>query len=109
MFFATKTRYATKVHIRVTTTTNLIAGPPNNNFNNNNNNEVQTECPSGTKCVRDDMCDENAVMVSYRVRLTPDQKARRGNLIVSFVPLTIRANTDWGSPDALKEKKHLCH
>ena len=41
-----------------------------------------TECPAGTKCVQDFFCNENAVMVSYRVSLTPEQKKRRGDLIV---------------------------
>ncbi len=45
-------------------------------------NSVQTQCPAGTKCVSDFFCDENAVMVNYRVDLTPAQKQRRGNLLV---------------------------
>ena len=44
--------------------------------------QVVTECPAGTKCVQDFFCNENAVMVSYRVSLTPEQKKRRGDLIV---------------------------
>jgi len=43
--------------------------------------QVVTECPAGTKCVQDFFCNENAVMVSYRVSLTPEQKKRRGDLI----------------------------
>ncbi|TRY77419.1 hypothetical protein TCAL_12433 [Tigriopus californicus] len=56
----------------------------NNNHNNQNfggSSSVQTECPAGTKCVSDFFCDENAVMVSYRVSLTPAQKRNRGNLL----------------------------
>eukprot|EP00095_Tigriopus_kingsejongensis_P008243 maker-scaffold230_size244653-snap-gene-0.16 protein:Tk08243 transcript:maker-scaffold230_size244653-snap-gene-0.16-mRNA-1 annotation:"serine proteinase stubble-like" len=60
----------------------------NNNNNNNNNNpgfggnsNVQTECPAGTKCVGDFFCDENAIMVNYRVDLSPAQKRNRGNLL----------------------------
>ena len=48
-------------------------------------NSVQTECPAGTKCVDDYFCDENAIMVNYRVDLTPAQKRNRGNLLVSTV------------------------
>ena len=44
---------------------------------------VETECPVGTKCVADHFCNENAVMVGYRVDLTPAQKSKRGKLIVS--------------------------
>ena len=44
---------------------------------------VETECPAGTKCVSDHFCDENAIMVFTRVDLTPEQKKRRGDLIVS--------------------------
>ena len=44
---------------------------------------METECPAGTKCVSDHFCDENALMVFTRVDLTPEQKKRRGDLIVS--------------------------
>lgn len=54
-----------------------------NNFGGSST--VQTECPAGTKCVSDFFCDENAVMVSYRVSLTPAQKRNRGNLLVRKV------------------------
>ena len=47
--------------------------------------QVVTECPAGTKCVQDFFCNENAVMVSYRVSLTPEQKKRRGDLIVIWL------------------------
>ena len=54
-----------------------------NNFHYNSlKGQVVTECPAGTKCVQDFFCNENAVMVSYRVSLTPEQKKRRGDLIV---------------------------
>jgi len=41
---------------------------------------IQTECPSGTKCVADFFCNENAIMVNYRVSLTAAQKRQRGSL-----------------------------
>ena len=46
--------------------------------------QVETECPAGTKCVQDFFCNENAVMVNYRVNLTPAQKQKRGDLIVNI-------------------------
>ena len=45
---------------------------------------IRTECPSGTKCVAEFFCNENAIMVAYRVNLTPAQKKQRGSLTVSF-------------------------
>ena len=44
---------------------------------------VETECPVGTKCVADNFCNEDAVMVGYRVDLSIAQKRKRGKLIVS--------------------------
>merc|ERR1712110_85537 len=41
---------------------------------------IRTECPSGTKCVADFFCNENAIMVNHRVNLTPAQKRQRGSL-----------------------------
>ena len=43
---------------------------------------LSTECPVGTKCVQDIFCNENAIMVSYRVQLTHAQKNQRGVLPV---------------------------
>jgi len=43
-------------------------------------NGIRTECPSGTKCVAEFFCNENAIMVAYRVNLTPAQKKQRGSL-----------------------------
>merc|ERR1712004_891739 len=42
--------------------------------------QIMSECPAGTKCVQEYFCDENAVMVSYRVSLTKAQKQKRGSL-----------------------------
>jgi len=50
---------------------------------------VETECPVGTKCVADHFCNEEAVMVNYRVDLTPAQKRNRGKLIVSLLHLIL--------------------
>ena len=44
---------------------------------------IMSECPAGTKCVQEYFCDENAIMVNYRVSLTPAQKQQRGQLPVS--------------------------
>ena len=44
---------------------------------------IMSECPAGTKCVQEYFCDENAIMVNYRVSLTPAQKQKRGQLPVS--------------------------
>merc|ERR1711988_2046579 len=41
---------------------------------------IRTECPSGTKCVAEFFCNENAIMVNQRVSLTPAQKRQRGSL-----------------------------
>ena len=46
--------------------------------------QIMSECPAGTKCVQEYFCDENAIMVSYRVSLTPAQKQKRGSLPVRF-------------------------
>merc|ERR1711963_1308617 len=40
-----------------------------------------TECPATMKCVREDFCDANGVMVPYRVSLTDQEKRKRGTLI----------------------------
>ena len=50
---------------------------------------IRTECPSGTKCVAEFFCNENAIMVAYRVNLTPAQKKQRGSLTVSFNNINI--------------------
>lgn len=50
---------------------------------------IRTECPSGTKCVAEFFCNENAIMVAYRVNLTPAQKKQRGSLTVSFSSIDI--------------------
>ena len=50
---------------------------------------IRTECPSGTKCVAEFFCNENAIMVAYRVNLTPAQKKQRGSLTVSFSNIDI--------------------
>ena len=50
---------------------------------------IRTECPSGTKCVAEFFCNENAIMVAYRVNLTPAQKKQRGSLTVSFSNINI--------------------
>ena len=42
-----------------------------------------TECPATMKCVREDFCDANGVMVPYRVSLNDQEKRQRGTLIVS--------------------------
>ena len=42
-----------------------------------------TECPATMKCVREDFCDANGVMVPFRVSLTDQEKRERGTLIVS--------------------------
>ena len=47
--------------------------------------QIMSECPAGTKCVQEYFCDENAVMVSYRVSLTKAQKQKRGSLPVRFI------------------------
>ena len=47
-----------------------------------------SECPAGTKCVQEYFCDENAIMVSYRVNLTPAQKQQRGQLPVRLSELS---------------------
>ena len=46
-----------------------------------------TECSIGWKCVSELFCDETATMVQTRVNLTPEQKRRRGQLIVSIYQL----------------------
>ena len=46
---------------------------------------LNSECPAGTKCVQEYFCDENAVMVSYRVSLTKAQKQKRGSLPVRYL------------------------
>ena len=38
------------------------------------------------KCVREDFCDANGVMVPYRVSLNDQEKRQRGTLIVSNSP-----------------------
>ena len=68
---------------------------------NSNLASVQTECPAGTKCVSEHFCDENAVMVNYRVSLTPAQKSQRGELIVRYVAENLKKT------DFLRRK--LCH
>ena len=45
-----------------------------------------TECPATMKCVREDFCDADGVMVPYRVSLTDQEKRQRGTLIVSNSP-----------------------
>ena len=65
------------------------------NFSNNSSffflilSGIRTECPSGTKCVAEFFCNENAIMVAYRVNLTPAQKKQRGSLTVSFSNINI--------------------
>ena len=65
------------------------------NFSNNSSffflilSGIRTECPSGTKCVAEFFCNENAIMVAYRVNLTPAQKKQRGSLTVSFNNINI--------------------
>ena len=54
---------------------------------------IRTECPSGTKCVAEFFCNENAIMVAYRVNLTPAQKKQRGSLTVSFSNIDINELT----------------
>jgi len=39
------------------------------------------------KCVREDFCDADGVMVPYRVSLTDQEKRIRGTLIVSNAPI----------------------
>ena len=43
---------------------------------------VQTECPSGSKCVTANFCDAKGVMSNTRVSITQHQKQQRGNMIV---------------------------
>ena len=45
---------------------------------------VQTECPSGSKCVAEHFCDANGVMSNSRVDLTQYEKEQRGEMIVSI-------------------------
>merc|ERR1711974_593966 len=45
-----------------------------------------TECPATMKCVREDFCDANGVMVPYRVSLTDQEKRQRGALIPCMQP-----------------------
>jgi len=45
-----------------------------------------TECPATMKCVREDFCDANGVMVPYRVSLTDQEKRQRGTLIPCMQP-----------------------
>ncbi len=59
--------------------------PNNNNQNFGGPNDVETQCPAGTKCVSEFFCDENAVMVNYRVDLTPAQIRNRGELLVRLL------------------------
>merc|ERR1712064_147400 len=42
---------------------------------------VQTECPSGSKCVAEHFCDANGVMSNSRVSLTQYEKDQRGQMI----------------------------
>lgn len=54
---------------------------------------VQTECPSGSKCVAEHFCDANGVMSNTRVSLTHNQQQQRGNMI----PCMMNQNTGtWG-------------
>jgi len=45
-----------------------------------------TECPATMKCVREDFCDANGVMVPFRVSLTDQEKRKRGTLIPCMQP-----------------------
>jgi len=45
-----------------------------------------TECPATMKCVREDFCDADGVMVPYRVSLTDQEKRQRGTLIPCMQP-----------------------
>merc|ERR1712130_955706 len=45
-----------------------------------------TECPATMKCVREDFCDADGVMVPYRVSLTDQEKRIRGTLIPCMQP-----------------------
>merc|ERR1712130_37214 len=45
-----------------------------------------TECPATMKCVREDFCDADGVMVPYRVSLTDQEKRIRGTLIPYMQP-----------------------
>merc|ERR1711963_988645 len=42
---------------------------------------VQTECPSGSKCVAEHFCDANGIMSNQRVSLTQYEKDQRGEMI----------------------------
>ena len=50
---------------------------------------VQTECPSGSKCVAEHFCDANGVMSNSRVSLTQYEKDQRGEMIVRTFPIFI--------------------
>ena len=64
---------------------------------------IRTECPSGTKCVADFFCNENAIMVNHRVNLTPAQKRKRGSLTVStnydLAPANLNADPNFRGVD----------
>ena len=48
---------------------------------------VQTECPSGSKCVAEHFCDANGIMSNSRVSLSQYEKDQRGEMIVSLLIL----------------------